>query len=473
MNIEEYKKNVYTNNKSGNWTREKYVHKNFPEIYKHISNLKLALPFPQLVWHYFNDIHNMPKCKNNECDKFVKWNSFKEGYHEFCSVSCTMKSNDTQKKQLDSMLKNHGVTHSSLTKKSIIKRFEKLKTHVYSIIPNQCILNIEENKDITVKCDKCNEIHVINYEALYQRNKFGVSWRNCEVVNTGTSRYELEIEEEISKFYNGVCIKNDRTILDRRKEIDIYYPDKKIGIEYNSFFYHNENYVDRNYHKNKWLDAKNKGIKLIHIYEDDWKLNKQIVISRLKNAFGIVTKKIHARKCNVLKIDNMTAKRFYEMHHIQGHINTNIHYGLYYNNELVSAISFGKLRKSMGSTNLMNGYELYRFCNFRETNVIGAGSKLFNAFIREYSPSTIITYALLEWGNGDFYKHLGFIFDSYTAPSYWYVINKKRQSRFNWRKDRLIKLGYDKNKTEQEIMKMIGYWKIWGVGNAKWKWSSR
>ena len=34
---------------------------------------------------------------------------------------------------------------------------------------------------------------------------------------------------------------------------------------------------------------------------------------------------------------------------------------------------------------------------------------------------------------------------------YWYVIDGIREHRFNWRKQKLIQMGFDINKTEEEM----------------------
>jgi hypothetical protein len=48
----------------------------------------------------------------------------------------------------------------------------------------------------------------------------------------------------------------------------------------------------------------------------------------------------------------------------------------------------------------------------------------------------------------------------------------KRYHRYNFRKDLLVKQGYDKNKTEKEIMVDRGYLIVWDCGNYKYEWNS-
>ena len=69
----------------------------------------------------------------------------------------------------------------------------------------------------------------------------------------------------------------------------------------------------------------------------------------------------------------------------------------------------------------------------------------------------------------ELYEKIGFNYKHTSEPGYWYVINKQRQHRFNWRKSKLVKLGYDKNKTEWEIMNELGYYRIFNAGNKKWE----
>jgi hypothetical protein len=48
------------------------------------------------------------------------------------------------------------------------------------------------------------------------------------------------------------------------------------------------------------------------------------------------------------------------------------------------------------------------------------------------------------------------------------VIDGIRSHRFNWRKQKLVKLGFDTNKTEEEIMSELGYYRVYNAGNKKW-----
>jgi hypothetical protein len=152
--------------------------------------------------------------------------------------------------------------------------------------------------------------------------------------------------------------------------------------------------------------------------------------------------------------------------HIQGKVGSSINVGLYYNNVLVSIMTFGKKRKSLGNKTIINDeYELIRFCNKLNTSIIGGASKLLNYFIKTYNPNEIVSYADRRWSKGDLYQKLGFKRIKNTNPNYFYIINKKRKNRFEFRKDLLIKEGFDANKTESQIMDERGILHIYDSGS--------
>jgi hypothetical protein len=127
----------------------------------------------------------------------------------------------------------------------------------------------------------------------------------------------------------------------------------------------------------------------------------------------------------------------------------------------------------MGSKSENGTYELLRFCNKLNYSIVGGASKLFKYFVKNYNPIKIISYADRSWSKGNLYYNLGFQFVSYTAPNYWYINRDRRYSRFNYRKDILVKEGYDSSKSEHEIMLDRGYYRIYNSGNIKFEWSPK
>ena len=67
------------------------------------------------------------------------------------------------------------------------------------------------------------------------------------------------------------------------------------------------------------------------------------------------------------------------------------------------------------------------------------------------------------------YETLGFDFIHNSKPNYWYVNNDVREYRFKYRKSELVKNGYDKNKSEKQIMFELKKYRIYDCGNKLFK----
>jgi hypothetical protein len=286
-------------------------------------------------------------------------------------------------------------------------------------------------------------------------------------VSAPKSTLELKIGNFLN-INNVNYIANDRKLL-KNLEIDILIPEKNIGIEINGLHWHSEYYVDKHYHINKLNKCNDINYDLLQFFEDEIIEKFNIVESIILNKLNLTKIKIFARKCEITYIDNITTKDFLEKNHIQGNVNGKYNIGLLYNNELVSIMTFGNLRNILGSKSNLNDYELLRFCNKLNTSVIGGASKLLDFFIKKNKPNKIITYANRRYSNGNLYEKLNFKQTKITPPNYFYVINKQRKHRFNFRKSNLIQEGFDLNKSEHEIMLDRKIPRIYDCGNFKYE----
>jgi len=331
------------------------------------------------------------------------------------------------------------------------------------------ILKYKDENNIHVRCKNCGcDFWIQKQYFIWRFNKKVHPCYKCYNLSN-ISIYEKELFDFIEINYNGEIIKNYRKLI-YPYELDIYIPELKLAFEFNGLYWHNEKFVDKNYHLNKTELCEEKGIHLVQIYEDDWVLKKDVVKSRILNLLG-KSKKIYARKCIIKEVTFKDAKEFLEENHLQGYCVSKINYGLYYNDELLSLMTFSKLRKSLGFNNVNGSYELLRFCNKLNTTVVGATSRLFKSFLNNYKPEIVISYADRFWTtiiNGVVYEKIGFELVGKTTPNYFYVHNKIRRNRFNYRKDILIKQGFDKNKTEHDIMYNRGIYRIYNSGNLKY-----
>lgn len=281
----------------------------------------------------------------------------------------------------------------------------------------------------------------------------------CFPIDDKKSIKEVMLLDFIKSIYTGDAVSGYRDGL----EIDIYLPDLKIGFEFNGLYWHSDEFKNKNYHINKTNYFRDRGIRIIHIWEDDW-INKQdIVKSQIANLVFCNKKKIFARKCEVVELEDVDLVRdFINNNHIQGYVNSVKKFGLYHNSELLSVMTFDKFegRKKME----ISGWNLSRFCTKLNTSVVGGASKILSHFIKQESPGRIISYADKDWSVGDLYKNIGFYVVGENGPDYKYLINGVRSHKSKYRKSKL-----NTDLSESDYMKINDISKVWDCGKIKFE----
>ena len=374
-------------------------------------------------------------------------------------------------------LENHGVEHH--TQSNVVK--DKIKKTCLELYYSESYLH---SNDYQIEMKK----YLGDYDNVFQMEEVKKKSRNTMLEKYGVeyftqseewiphsgisnvSKTEKELLDFITENYNGEIITSERMLL-KPQELDIYLPDLNLAFEFNGLYWHSELNKDKKYHINKTEDCLKNNIQLIHVWEDDWFLKQDIVKSMILNKLKKTKFKIYGRKTKIKEVtDNKLIKNFLNKNHLQGFVGSKIKLGLFYDNELVSLMTFGKKRLFMKSKSKSDReYELLRFCNKLNTNVIGAASKLFKYFVKNYDIGSITTFADRSHSQGKLYETLGFNFIHKTPPNYYYIINKKRKHRFGFRKDVLVSQGYDKNMTEHEIMLSRKIYRIFDAGSLKYK----
>nr|DAL61908.1 MAG TPA_asm: endonuclease-like protein [Caudoviricetes sp.] len=319
-----------------------------------------------------------------------------------------------------------------------------------------------ETKRVTFTCNRCHTTDTFVRSLLdrYARNN---DYKICHTCNSRySSKPEQEILDYIKSIYTGSVLLRDRQLL-AGVELDIVIPDKKLAIEHDGLYWHNENVVSWNYHVKKTDSCEDRHYQLIHVFEDEWRDKKEIVKSRISGLLG-KNDRIFARKCEVRQVDSKTTTEFLNDCHIQGACSSKYHYGLYFDNELVSLMTFGKSRFAKDE------FELLRFCNRLYTNVVGGASRLLKHFLQDHSEiKTLTSYADRRWSKGNLYESIGFKKVHVTDPAYFYIVNGVRENRVKYQKHKLVANGADPNKTEHEIMKERKCPRIYDCGTIKYQ----
>ena len=436
----------------------------------------------------------------------VKHNSQIKSYREKVKTTCLekygvdsySKTDECKEKRKQTCLKKYGYNNPSQVPEIKIQKKEKFLNNYGVNSPFESIVILKKAKNTAKKnfYNKLFNIRVKNKvtplftldeyidketKYLWKCNTCLTEFKDhiddgriprcqiCYPILTGFSKGEKEISS-FCKIYYPNLIENDRTVLNG-KELDIYIPEINLAIEFNGLYWHSElNGKNESYHLNKYLKCKEKGIKLIQIFEDEWFDKHEIIKSILLNKMNKIYNKIYARKCVVKEIDNNISSEFLNDNHIQGNINSKYNIGLYHKNELVSLLILGNSK-----FNKEYEYEIHRFCNKINYNIPGSLSKLFKYFTDKYLPKSVITYSDLRYGEGNSYTNLGFKFKNISNPNYYYLDKDlKKYSRQKFQKHKLSNIleSYDESLTEWQNMQLNGYDRIWDCGNNVFEWSN-
>jgi hypothetical protein len=388
----------------------------------------------------------------------------------------SFKNSDFKENYEKTSLEKYGTKHpwmnNEIHQKTIESFYKSYKKRITDNIDNDKFSFIGFEKgdktNLNFHCLNCKSNFTILTYQFYYRIKNNTSiCTKCFPISESSSIDQIELFNLINENYNGKIELNNRNTI-TPYEIDIYLPDLKIGFEFNGVFWHSDKFKSKDYHLNKYKKSTENNIRLYTIWEDDWTIKREICESFILNKLG-KSIKIMARKTTLKEVDYNTSKEFLDISHLQGDCKSSKRIGLYYENNLVSLMTFSKLRLPLNGKNIdKDSWELTRFCNKKGLSITGGASKLLKYFINNYNPVEIQTYSDNLISDGKLYEKLGFDYKWMSDPGYWYVVNGIRSHRFNWRKSKLIKLGHDSNKTGEEIMAELGYWKIYNAGNKKW-----
>jgi hypothetical protein len=397
--------------------------------------------FSERIYILKNKIDEIKKC---ECCKLKnrKYISYIHGYSRTCGSFCYKKNNI-----------NHIV--------------DGVKSQGFLIKNN---INNLENDSFELTCQKCGNSYVkkltnARWKDVYCQGCFG---------DIGISKEETEV-------FNYVKTLSPHSMQSFKykgnKEVDVYIPEYNLGVEYNGTFWHStdkkenlKEYKDKHLIKTK--ECSDSNIHLLHIFSSEWNddVKKDVWKSIISNKCG-KNNTLYARKCIIKTINPEESDIFLDANHLQSKDKSSIRIGLFYQNELVSLMTFCKSRY-----NKQYEWELSRFCNKKFYNIVGGASKLLKHFKETYKPTSIITYANRRYSNGNLYQKIGFNKIKETTPNYFYL--KKGYdilySRLKFRKHLLSKKlqTYNEDISEHENMFNNGYRIIYDCGNISYGWKS-
>lgn len=270
----------------------------------------------------------------------------------------------------------------------------------------------------------------------------------------GVSIGEKELAKFIMGVYMGEIITNTKKYI-APQELDIYVPELNIAFEFNGTYWHSELFKDKKYHINKTNRCREVGIRLIHIFEDDWNNNRGVIESKIRQLLNLNTTTIFGRKTEVSHPSKLEISNFYKNTHIQGTAGSSIDIGLSYNTKLVACMSFKKRSDGI--------FELVRYSSL---NVIGGFSKLLCYFKKRYEWRKLISFADLSWSIGGMYEQTGWTLEAQLSPDYKYVVDGDRKHKFGYRHNTMrFKLPkYNSDLSEHQNMLNNKIYRIYDCG---------
>lgn len=382
-------------------------------------------------------------------------------------VTAPLKSSIIKEKYLKTNLEKYGAENPL---KSSIIRSKIIKTRRINYYPK--FLDLLKKKNISLLSSKEDYINGLNLKLKCgycntEWTKDHLSSITCpHCIHTLASKAEKDLLFYIKSLYSGPIIENTRKII-KPYELDIYLPEKKLAFEFNGTYWHSDICKPAKYHISKTRLCNKKKVRLIHIFEYEWMFNQEKIKNLIKSALGIFDVRLYARQCEVKEISHPEYKKFLELYHLQNSVNSSIRYGLYYKDELVSVIGFGKSRFKKGEV------ELHRYCVKAGYQIIGGFSKLIKHACKDANISEFISYIDLAHFSGRGYKKAGFKLVEVTNPSYIYIRGDEIKSRMQCQKHKLEAFleNFDPAKSEYENMLLNDWDRVYDCGNLKVKYT--
>ena len=168
------------------------------------------------------------------------------------------------------------------------------------------------------------------------------------------------------------------------------------------------------------------------ITEDRWTSQREMMHKRLLSHLEIFFP-IYARNCEIRRIDKNEASEFLKINHSYSDAACRYRYGLflkrhtghmadqggsmeYQPDTLVAVATFSNARKWIKGEKTIRSYEWTRYASLPQVRVSGGMGRMLKAFIEEVQPDDIMSYADLEWSEGEVYERLGFRCEGERSP---------------------------------------------------------
>lgn len=262
----------------------------------------------------------------------------------------------------------------------------------------------------------------------------------------------------------------EKRLLPSTRRLDIFLPEHNLAVEFHGLIWHSTKFAKdpkKDYTKHKVAELA--GIRVIHIYQDEWEYRQEIVKRTLLSAVGSL-QKIGARLTEVRSVDKLEANTFFEENHLQGAPKSSVFLGLYLENRLVSCMAFNVSRSIRRNTD-SGLWELQRYAS--TCTVVGGAGRLLAKFKSLDLCHTLVSYSDTRLFSGAMYQRLGFSLEHETGPDYCYVswsLTDGRIHKAKFQRSHLAKRleNFDPSKSEVQNCFDHGWYQLFDCGKKKW-----
>ncbi|MDM2401888.1 zinc-ribbon domain-containing protein [Mycobacteroides abscessus] len=250
-------------------------------------------------------------------------------------------------------------------------------------------------------------------------------------------------------------------------ELDILVPDYKLAIEFNGLYWHSERTGrGKDFHLGKTKACNAAGLRLVHVWEDDWNFRRSGVERLIRSALGVFDGP-PAAECDAVEIDFKRAVGlFAENCHTRAIGRASFFDALVHGDTVVAAVS-SRLRH--GRLDVMQ---------FASAGVSGAAAVLAEQLKRR---ARLHGIECVRWvvdnatDDGTGPSTAGFTPLGELQPEFRYVRNGERVSRSSFRPARFRAdpdLVFRTGRTEEQLAKLNGLDRIWDAGRTVWELSA-
>lgn len=275
-----------------------------------------------------------------------------------------------------------------------------------------------------------------------------------------TSEWQREVHAFVATLAPDAVL-DDRTTLGG-PELDVWVPSRRFAVECNGLYWHSDaaERFDPSHAEDKRLAAAAAGVRLLTIFEDEWRERRHVVESMITHRLG-TSARIGARELTLQRCIPRDVAGSLDDWHLEGHVNSS--YAMRLATGAGEPVGACALRWARGSGR--QALEVARIAFRPGTHVVGGVGRFIaeaRRWARELGAAQLTSYSDNRLGAGAGYAAAGMQHAGVTAQRFWWTDFLARYDRFRYRADPVRGL------TERQVAQEAGVVRIYGCSNSRW-----